>query len=268
MATKECEASSVALRAAAAPVRCRHAAAWQHVPLTRRLRALAHCSTVGSASGSQASPPSPQQRVHTPNNNQLWTEQVCRRAHPQTTPPCCCSHAQMRTRGAGPGGTLPEDWSPFPGHTHTHTCGSASRPQAPTGGQLQSVLMRPTPQLSVKTCRGGGSWGGGGGRREDGGGVLAARRGGSQEGGGLRATHYYHMHTSTVCVYLGAWGYRGMCALIAISRLCQEESLKGLKDQRHRGGLGGVAYKDRAWPPPPCKHHCRVRGLSAARQAV
>ena len=142
-----------------------------------------------------------------------------------------------------------------------------------TGGQLQSVLMRPTPQLSVKTCRGGGV----GGRV---GGGLAARRGGggSQEGWGLRATHYYHMHTSRGCVCLGAWGYRGMYAILAISRLCQEESLQGLKDQRHspsskhgkkkpgavgamapaplsfktRGGRGGggVAYKDRARPPP------------------
>ena len=58
------------------------------------------------------------------------------------------------------------------------------------------------------------------------GGVLPAwRRGG---GGGLRATHYYNMHTSRGC--LGAWGYRGMYAIIAISCLCQEESLKGLKD--------------------------------------
>ena len=70
-----------------------------------------------------------------------------------------------------------------------------------------------------------------------------------------------------------------MHAIIAISRLCQEESLKGLKDQRYStplneawdkkfgavggmaptplsfktpgggGGLGGVAYKD--CPPPP-----------------
>ena len=47
-------------------------------------------------------------------------------------------------------------------------------------------------------------------------------------GGGLHATHYYHMHTSRGC--LGAWGYRGMYAIIAISCLCQEESLKGLKD--------------------------------------
>ena len=95
-----------------------------------------------------------------------------------------------------------------------------------TGAQLQSVRMRPYPQLSVKTCRGGEL-----GR----GGVLAAQPGGGPKrgGGGLRATHYYHMHTSRVCVCLGAWGYRGMYALIAISRLCQEESLKGLKDQRH-----------------------------------
>ena len=47
------------------------------------------------------------------------------------------------------------------------------------------------------------------------------------------ATHYCHMHTSRGCVCLGAWGYRGMCAVIAISRLCQEESLKGLQDHRH-----------------------------------
>ena len=47
-------------------------------------------------------------------------------------------------------------------------------------------------------------------------------------GGGLHATHYYHMHTSMGC--LGAWGYRGRYAIIAISCLCQEESLKCLKD--------------------------------------
>ena len=29
---------------------------------------------------------------------------------------------------------------------------------------------------------------------------------------GLRATHYFHMHTSRGCVCLGAWGYRGMYA--------------------------------------------------------
>ena len=29
-------------------------------------------------------------------------------------------------------------------------------------------------------------------------------------GGGLRATHYYHMHTSRGDVCLGIWGYKGM----------------------------------------------------------
>ena len=66
-----------------------------------------------------------------------------------------------------------------------------------------------------------------------GGGIGSSAGGGSQWGGGLRTTHYYHMHTSRGCLCLGAWGYRGMCAIIAISHLCQEESLKGLKDQRH-----------------------------------
>ena len=65
------------------------------------------------------------------------------------------------------------------------------------------------------------------GRQESGRGVIAAWPG----GGGLRATHYYHMHTSRGC--LGAWGYRGMYAILAISCLCQKESLKGLKDERH-----------------------------------
>ena len=89
------------------------------------------------------------------------------------------------------------------------------------GGRLQLVLMRHPPQLSVKTCGGGG-----GGSVGGWGGYWQLGRGG---GGGLRATHYYHMHTSRVCVCLGAWGYRGKYAITAISCLCQEESLKGLK---------------------------------------
>ena len=83
----------------------------------------------------------------------------------------------------------------------------------PRGGGATTTGPDATPpprQLSVKT----------GGR----GGVLAAWPGG---GGGLRATHCYHMHTSRGC--LGAWGYRGMYAIIAISGLCREESLKGLE---------------------------------------
>ena len=44
---------------------------------------------------------------------------------------------------------------------------------------------------------------GGGGRREGGGGGGYWQL---SRGEGLRATHYYHMHTSRVCVCLGPWG--------------------------------------------------------------
>ena len=94
------------------------------------------------------------------------------------------------------------------------------------GGGLQAVLVRHPPSYLPKLA--GGAVGVGGVRREGGGGI-----GSSAGGGGVHATHYYHMHTSRGCVCLGAWGYRGMYAIIAISRLCREESLKGLKDQRH-----------------------------------
>ena len=69
-------------------------------------------------------------------------------------------------------------------------------------------------------------------------------------------------------MYLGAWGYRGMYAIIAIPRLCQEERTKGIVPHSTKrgtmapaplsfktpggggeGGLGGVAYKDRARLP-------------------
>ena len=67
--------------------------------------------------------------------------------------------------------------------------------------------MRPTPQLSVKTCGGGqgggrsaGGWGGGGG-------ISSSAGGGPKGGGGLRATHDYHMHTSRGCVCV--WGHGG-----------------------------------------------------------
>ena len=158
------------------------------------------------------------------------------------------------------------------------------------GGNYNQSCCNP-PASYLSKLAGGGGLGQGGGRRKGGGEVLVAQGGGSEEGGGLRATHYCHMHTSRVCVCLGAWGYRGMYAIIAISRFCREESLKGLKDQRHstpfnkawdkkfgavgamapaplsfktRGGGaggGGVAYKDRARSPPPGAHvsvcsHC------------
>ena len=72
------------------------------------------------------------------------------------------------------------------------------------------------PKLAV-----GGIWGAVGGR-----GWLG-------RGEGQHATDYYHMHTSRGCVCLGALGYRGTYAIIPISHLCHEESLKGLKNQRH-----------------------------------
>ena len=65
-----------------------------------------------------------------------------------------------------------------------------------TGGQLHFVLMRHPPLLSVKPCGGAVGAGGGGGRWEAGWGVWQLGRG----GGDLQATHYYHTHTSRVCV--------------------------------------------------------------------
>ena len=77
----------------------------------------------------------------------------------------------------------------------------------------------------------GGCGGGGGG--------MVVRR-----GGGLRATHYYHMHTSRGDVGLGAWGFGGMYVIMALSGLCQEESLKGRV------------------PPPPTNDICIARRLA------
>ena len=66
-----------------------------------------------------------------------------------------------------------------------------------TGGQLQSVRMRPTLQLSVKTCGGGGRWEGGGG------GGIGSSAGGR---GCVRPT-------TTTCIPLGCvriWGHGGI----------------------------------------------------------
>ena len=82
----------------------------------------------------------------------------------------------------------------------------ATQPPGGGGGVTETGLMRPTPQLSIKT-RGGGAGGSSGGGLAGGcrGGILAVG-GFSQGGGGLRATHYYHMHTSWgLCV----WGFGG-----------------------------------------------------------
>ena len=90
----------------------------------------------------------------------------------------------------------------------------------PGGATTTGPDATPPPAI-CQNLRGGGGGGSAGGL---GGGYWQLGQG----GGGLRATHYYHMHSSRGC--LGAWGYRGMYAIIAISCLCQEESLKGLKD--------------------------------------
>ena len=73
-----------------------------------------------------------------------------------------------------------------------------------TGGQLQSVLMRPTPQLSVKTCRGGGV----GGRV--GGGIGSSAGGG---GGGPKRGGGCARPTTTTCIPQGGvcvWGHGGI----------------------------------------------------------
>ena len=91
----------------------------------------------------------------------------------------------------------------------------------PGGGATTTGPDATPPPAICQNLQGGGGVSG----RVGGGGGIGSLAGG---GGGLRATHYYHMHTSRGC--LGAWGYRGMYAIIVISCLCQEESLKGLKD--------------------------------------
>ena len=64
-----------------------------------------------------------------------------------------------------------------------------------------------------------GGWRGGGRI-----GSLAGRGGG---GGAARNPLLSHAYLKGVSE---AWGYRGMYAIIGISCLCREESLKGLKD--------------------------------------
>ena len=73
-----------------------------------------------------------------------------------------------------------------------------------------------TPPHYLSKLGGGGGWlegvgGGGGGSTFWGGAVPKV--------GGMRATHYYHMHTSKGDVCLGVWGYGGMYVLIALSFL-------------------------------------------------
>ena len=103
-------------------------------------------------------------------------------------------------------------------------------------------MRHPPPSYLSKLVWGGGRQEGGGG----GGGYWQLGPGG---GGGLRATHYYHMHTSRGC--LGPWGCRGMYAIIAISRLCQKVlrvfRAKGIVPPSTKHGTKNLAPLAR-WP--------------------
>ena len=93
------------------------------------------------------------------------------------------------------------------------------------GATTTSPDVTPPPAI-CENLGGGAVWGGRlegveGGVRPWGGG------GGVPQLGRLRASHYYHMHTSREEVCLGVWGYEGIYVIIALSHLCREESLKG-----------------------------------------
>ena len=117
---------------------------------------------------------------------------------------------------------------PYPSALHNSLCASS-----------HCSLDIPPSYLS-KLGGGGGSLGGSAGGCGGGRGRLDAG-GGCPRWGVLCATHYYHMHTSRGDACLGVWGYGGMYLIIALSRLCWEESLKGrmqdagssLRNKRH-----------------------------------
>ena len=91
-------------------------------------------------------------------------------------------------------------------HSRAEPCAISGLPSGRTGGgNYNRVLMRPTPQLSVKTCRGGlvGARGGG---SAGGGGGIGSSAGGSQEGGGrggARPTTTTCIPQGCVCVFGG-----------------------------------------------------------------
>ena len=131
---------------------------------------------------------------------------------------------------------------------------------APGGGDYNWSWCDTPPPSYLSKLAGGGSWGGGGVGGGMGGGIGSLAGG----GGGLRTTHYYHMHTSRGC--LGAWGYRGMYAIIAISCLCREESLKGLRTKgivplstKH-----GTKFLALLAPWPPHRYQSKLGGGGGA----
>ena len=126
MVVKECKASPLRLDTAVTSVPCNPGVAWQHVPPTRRLRALAHCFMVGSSPSSPpcwawsiGHPPPPP-----PENSQLWSEIVCHHAPPSPVDPTTLPLAlcTRKTGGARPAYTVQEDGSPFPRHTQAWWC--------------------------------------------------------------------------------------------------------------------------------------------------
>ena len=92
------------------------------------------------------------------------------------------------------------------------------------GGATTSGPDATHPQLPVKTPGGGAIWGGGSVEGVGGGGGSATGVGGVPKVGGLRATHYYHMHTSygEVSGGLGVWRY--VCDNSAFSSLSGRKS--------------------------------------------
>ena len=85
---------------------------------------------------------------------------------------------------------------------------------ATTGGNYNRSRCDPTPRYLSKLATGGGQLGRGGGvsgRVGGGGGGIGSSAGGVPRGGGLRTTHYYHTHTSRVCVCASGHGGIEVC---------------------------------------------------------
>ena len=111
---------------------------------------------------------------------------------------------------------------------------------APPGGATTTGPDATTPPSYLsKLAEGGGLGQGGGGV----GGYWQLGRG----AGAARDPLLPHAYLKGVCVCLGAWEYRGMYAMIAISRLCREESLtspplrKHAESQQNDGNMGSCA---------------------------
>ena len=117
------------------------------------------------------------------------------------------------------------------------TAGRLNGSPPPPGGRLQPVLMRHPPSYLSKL--GGGVDLGGGGRLGGSRGGISAGGGGVPKVGGLaRDPLLPHAYLLGGCVS-GVGGYGGMYAIIALSRPCREESLKGRR------------VAPRPAPPPP-----------------